>query len=68
MITTTSTATMPMRIESLINVPDDKLSYIIKSFYRDGAVHVVSEPMPDGAWTVTATFAATTTTTTTATG
>ncbi len=48
---------MPTRIRQLIDVPDNLVQEIIRSYYRDGALTVVPKPMTDGTWVVIAEFA-----------
>jgi hypothetical protein len=48
---------MSTRIRQLIDVPDNLVQEIIRSYYRDGALTVVPKPMADGTWVVIAEFA-----------
>lgn len=47
---------IPMRVERLTDVPEERLEQLVASFRRDGAVEVRTLRQPNGSWTVEAAF------------
>ncbi|MGK2872529.1 MAG: hypothetical protein ACSLFL_09780 [Alphaproteobacteria bacterium] len=47
---------MVRRIRQLIDVPENLVQTLIRSFYHDGAIAVVPKPMADGTWVIDAEF------------
>ena len=43
-------------INQLTDIPKEEVREIVQSFARDGAISIVSKPMKDGTWVVTAEF------------
>ncbi len=43
--------------QTLIDIPENRVSEIVESFRRDGAIKITQQQLRSGAWVVTAEFA-----------
>jgi|GWRWMinimDraft_7_1066015.scaffolds.fasta_scaffold10659_2 hypothetical protein len=48
---------MPLPPQTLIDIPENRVSEIVESFRREGATNITQQKMRSGTWIVTAEFA-----------